>query len=155
VPRGSELWLRRGDLLFQRGNTREYVGIAAYYTGADNLFLYPDLMMKVRLLEKLFIRYVHLAAISPHARAYFSASASGAQKTMPKINQTTLLSLPIPLPPLPEQHRIVAKFDELMALCGRLEASLDHAATIRRRLLDSLLADALAPAEPRQREAAE
>ena len=39
---------------------------------------------------------------------------------MPKINQTTLVSLPIPLPPVAEQRRIVAKVDELMALCHRL-----------------------------------
>ena len=51
---------------------------------------------------------------------------------------------PFPLPPLAEQHRIVAKVDELMALCGQLEASLTTAATTRRRLLlDALLAEAL------------
>ena len=49
----------------------------------------------------------------------------------------------IPLPPLAEQHRIVAKVDELMALCDRLEASLAAADTTRRRLLDALLSEAL------------
>ena len=74
---------------------------------------------------------------------------------MPKINQTTLVSLPIPLPPLAEQHRIVAKVDALMALCDRLEASLTATASTRRRLLDALLAEVLAPAEEGELESAE
>jgi type I restriction enzyme S subunit len=71
------------------------------------------------------------------------------------INLEILTQVLIPLPPLAEQHRIVAKVDELMALCDQLEASLDAAATTRRRLLDALLAEALAPAAHREMEAAE
>ena len=141
----SELWLRDGDLLFQRGNTREYVGIAAIYEGPSKTFLFPDLMMRVRVTPLVDLRFVHLAAISPPARAYFSENASGAQETMPKINQTILVSLPIPLPPLAEQHRIVAKVDEMMALCNRLEESLSTRGDIRRRLLDAILHHALEP----------
>jgi type I restriction enzyme S subunit len=40
-----------------------------------------------------------------------------------------------------------------MALCDRLEAGLTDAEATRRRLLDALLAEALAPAEPRDAEA--
>ena len=58
-------------------------------------------------------------------------------------------TLLVPLPPLAEQHRIVAKVDALMALCDRLEASLAATAVTRRRLLDALLAEALAPSEDR------
>jgi type I restriction enzyme, S subunit len=61
----------------------------------------------------------------------------------------------IALPPLAEQHRIVAKVDALMALCDRLEASLTAIATTRRRLLDALLAEALAPMDVHELEAAE
>lgn len=128
--------------------------MAAYYTGDDGLFVYPDLMIKVRLLEGLCLQYIHLAVISPIVREYFSANASGASETMPKINQDILLSTPIPLPPLAEQHRIVAKVDELMALCDRLEANLATRDDTRRRLLNALLAEALAPTE-RVLEAAE
>jgi type I restriction enzyme S subunit len=143
VPHDSEFWLRSGDLLFQRGNTREYVGMAAYYTGEPGVFLYPDLMMKVRLSEKVSLRYIHLCAVAPYARAYFSTHASGAQATMPKINQGILVKLPIPLPPLLEQHRIVAKVDELMTLCDRLEAQLTSAQTDGSRLLEAVLHHAL------------
>jgi type I restriction enzyme S subunit len=146
IPSDSEFWLRPGDLLFQRGNTREYVGIAAYYTGEPALFLYPDLMIKVRLSEKVSLPYVHLCAVAPYARTYLSTHAAGAQATMPKINQETLVQLPIPLPSLSEQHRIVAKVEGLMALCDRLEAQLTTAQTESRRLLEAVLHEAVAPA---------
>ena len=56
-------------------------------------------------------------------------------------------TLLIPLPPLAEQHSIVAKLDKLMSLCDRLEASLAKGDKTRSRLLDVLLAEALAPVE--------
>jgi type I restriction enzyme S subunit len=64
-------------------------------------------------------------------------------------------TLLVPLPPLAEQRRIVLKVDELMALCDRLEASLVTADQTRRRLLESLLAEALAPVRERELEVAE
>jgi type I restriction enzyme S subunit len=59
------------------------------------------------------------------------------------------------IPPLAEQRRIVAKVDELMAFCDRLEASLVTADETRRRLLEALLAEALAPVGSRELETAE
>ena len=41
----------------------------------------------------------------------------------PNLSSANLRRFEIPLPPLAEQHRIVAKVDELMALCDRLEAA--------------------------------
>ena len=140
----SEYWLQPNDLLFQRGNTPEYVGMAAIYDGPRGEFIYPDLMIRVRLSPEVNLRFVHLFCVSQVARSYFSENATGAQKTMPKINQAILLALPIPLPPLSEQRRIVAKVGELMALCDRIEAGLAASDGIRSRLLKSLLHDALA-----------
>ena len=62
------------------------------------------------------------------------------------INLEILISVLIPLPPLNEQRRIVAKVDELMALCDQLEASLSTGEDHRRRLLEALLQQALQPA---------
>jgi type I restriction enzyme, S subunit len=73
----------------------------------------------------------------------------------PNLNVGKIRDRLFPLPPLAEQHRIVAKVDALMALCDRLEASLTAAAATRRRLLDALLAEALAPDGERELEAAE
>jgi type I restriction enzyme S subunit len=65
----------------------------------------------------------------------------------PGLNLDNLRSLSVPLPPLAEQHRIVAKVDELMALCDRLEASLAAAETGRSKLLEALLREALTSAD--------
>lgn len=56
-----------------------------------------------------------------------------------------LKKVEIPLPPLAEQHRIVEKVDELMGLCDRPEAQLSTTQSNSRRLVESLLHEALAP----------
>ena len=48
----------------------------------------------------------------------------------------------IPIPPLAEQKRIVAKVDELFALCDQLAGQLTTAETSREQLLDAVLAQA-------------
>ncbi|KAA3502357.1 hypothetical protein DXM26_18540 [Agrobacterium tumefaciens] len=74
----------------------------------------------------------------------------------PQLSAGQLAQVVIYLPPLAEQHRIVAKVDELMALCDQLEISLTSAAETRKKLLDALLAEALATVDAEAlREAAE
>jgi type I restriction enzyme S subunit len=123
----SSLWLRDGDILVQRGNTIEYVGVAAVYRGPAHAFIYPDLMMKIRIVTSVDVDFVHMALNGSMAREFMRSRASGTSGSMPKINQATLMSVPILLPPLAEQKRIVAKVDQLMALCDELETGLRRA----------------------------
>ena len=74
---------------------------------------------------------------------YFDFTLYQVGTAVPALQQGTLATIPVALPPLAEQHRIVAKVDELMVLCDRLEASLDTAETSRHHLLESLLREAL------------
>jgi len=100
----------------------------------------------IRLQPKLAheARYIKLFMESP---PYWEQLQNGARGGgQPNVNGKTLAAMKVPLPPLAEQRRIVAKVDELMALCDQLEASLASAATDRARLLEALLQEALAPA---------
>jgi type I restriction enzyme S subunit len=56
------------------------------------------------------------------------------QMAQPKLALKRILGARFPLPPLGEQRRIVAKVDELMALCGRLEAARNERESRRDRL---------------------
>src|SRR5690606_41079245 len=51
----------------------------------------------------------------------------------------------IPLPPITEQQRIVAKLDELMAFCDKLEASIQEIQQQIELLLQQVLREALEP----------
>jgi type I restriction enzyme, S subunit len=139
IPPDSNLWLRDGDILVQRGNTLEYVGVSAVYRGEPNCFIYPDLMMKLRVSSEIDTNFIYLVMSSEPCRNFLRSRASGTSGTMPKINQTTLKSLPIPLPPLAEQRRIVKKIDRLMGMCDRLKESIESAKDKQIQLLNTLI----------------
>ena len=63
----------------------------------------------------------------------------------PGLSRSDAYELPLAVPPLAEQHRIVAKVDELMALCDRLEAARTARETTRNRLTATSLARLNAP----------
>jgi type I restriction enzyme S subunit len=66
------------------------------------------------------------------------------------INLEILNAVLIPLPPLAEQQRIVARADELMSLCDQLEAQITSTQAESRRLLDAILHEALATTTHRE-----
>lgn len=72
-----------------------------------------------------FILYVYL---SPVFRASFTAAMTG---IIGGVSIAKFVEIPVPLPPLDEQHRIVAKIDQLMARCDALEKLQNECEEIR------------------------
>jgi type I restriction enzyme, S subunit len=57
----------------------------------------------------------------------------------PLISGGKIYPILIPLPPLAEQHRIVAEIDQLMGMCDRLEELIEAAKSKQTDLLNALM----------------
>jgi type I restriction enzyme, S subunit len=133
-----------GDFLISRANTSELVAKAVIVLDPPRNLMLSDKIVRLELVADCVPRYLLL--INNHAeyaRAYYAQKASGASPSMKNVSREVIYSLPIPLPPIAEQHRIVAKVDQLMAVCDELEAALASTQDGRRRLLEALLHEAL------------
>jgi type I restriction enzyme S subunit len=144
-----------GDILVTRAGPKNRVGISCVVDVPCPKLMISDKLIRFHALGEISASYIALTLNAGYTFEQVEAAKSGMAVMQMNISQDKLRAIPIPLPPLAEQHRIVAKVDALMALCDRLEASLTATAASRRRLLDALLAEALTPADAREMEAAE
>jgi len=87
------------------------------------------------------VAFLRILMASPFV--YDQATNSLTGTAQPTIPLRSLRNLLIPLPPLREQQRIVAKVDKLMSLCSELEGLLTTNQLASQRLLESTLHEAL------------
>ena len=147
----AEYRLENGDVLICEGG--HGIGRTAVWGGGFENLVFQKALHRVRPG-----RHLDPSFFAQCCFVYFDAGIMQTYFTgvgIPHFTGRALAKLVFPLPPLAEQHRIVAKVDALMSLCDRLEACLTATAATRRRLLDALLAEALAPMTDRELEAAE
>ncbi|MFZ5376787.1 MAG: restriction endonuclease subunit S [Patescibacteria group bacterium] len=112
IPFDSELRCRENDIFLQRGNTRDLVGMPAIFDSDSTGYIYPDLMIRIRANEKIILpRYLYYSLLSPMAREFVKKSASSSAGSMPKINQSIVVSIPIPVPPMDIQRQIIDQLD--------------------------------------------
>ncbi len=130
--------LQVGDIVMGR---RGEMGRCAVVTEQENGWLCGTGSLILRLPQCLYPKYLAMLISSPYVREYLDGFAVGA--TMQNLNQSILLKMSMALPPLAEQHHIVAKVDELMGMCDRLEASLARDNENRGQMIDALLHEAL------------
>ena len=135
--------LRRGDYLIALSSgSKNLVGKAAH-VDRDYEAAFRGFCGVIRLCSEDIEPFVAIYLASSLYRDAISRGGRGIG--INNLQTRTLKGIPFPLPPLAEQPRIVAKVDELMALCDRLETSLTRGEESRSRLLEAVLHEALAP----------
>ena len=131
--------LEKGDILVAR--TGGTIGKSFLVQDVPVVAVFASYLIRVQGSHEIYDRYLKLFLESPVYWIQLQDGSRGAGQ--PNVNGQTLGKMLFPLPPLAEQHRIVVKIYELMALCDRVEANLATGDDTRRRLLDALLHEVL------------
>ncbi|PZV09800.1 MAG: restriction endonuclease, partial [Leptolyngbya sp.] len=133
--------LQTEDLLITEGGDWDKVGRTAIWNSELPICIHQNHVFKGRkYLERQNVYWLEKYLNSMPAREYF-AGASKQTTNLASINKTQLRGCPVPLPPLSEQHRIVAKIDQLMALCDQLEANIETTTHQQTKLLHAVMAE--------------
>jgi type I restriction enzyme S subunit len=127
--------LNNGDMVMAR---RGEVGRVALVTEVEDGWLCGTGSFVLRFTPQVSRAFVCTLFKCASVRSYLAGAAVGT--TMVNLNHGILLKMPIAVPPLPEQHRIVAKIDQLMVLCDTLEQRIDAATSKQTELLNALMA---------------
>lgn len=131
--------LRLGDLLITEGGDWDKVGRTTIWRDEIPECLHQNHVFKARgFLDEWLPAWAELYLNSAMARRYFAASAKQTTN-LASINMTQLKACPLPLPPVAEQRRIVARVKELRRLCADLREKLTKAQTTQARLADVLV----------------
>lgn len=139
IEPGSDLFLQHGDLLIQRSNTPDLVGTAALFDGPSDIYVYPDLMMRLRFREESTARWIWNYANSRDGRRFFLSASAGSTGSMPKISGETLRRMVVPFPHLAEQAAIAAVLSDMDAEIAALERRLAKTRALKQAMLQELL----------------
>jgi len=136
------LYLKTDDILFNRTNSYELVGKAGIFTGRDDTTTFASYLIRIRLPSTLlFPTFYSVAMNAPYFRQTQIEPEVVQQCGQANFNGTKLASTVVPVPPLAEQRRIVAKVDQLMALVDQLETQLAASRATATNLLEALVAE--------------
>lgn len=130
--------LRENDILWNSTGTGTIGRACCIPKLIGNKILVADshvTVVRPIILSSLFVlRWIQ----SPSVQSKIEGVASGTTNQI-ELNTSTVVSHLLPLPPLNEQNRIVAKIDELMTLCDQLEFKHNNSAEAHEKLVGHLL----------------
>ena len=120
-----------------RANTSELVGKSVIVDYTPKKLLLSDKILKIFFssnVNQAFFNFVNNSLI---ARNYYAQVSFGTSTSIRNISRIQILNMPIPLPPIKEQHRIVAKVNQLMSYCDELEVKLTQSLKDKEKLIDT------------------
>jgi len=142
-----------GDLLFTRYNgSIDFVGVCAVASGVRERIVFPDKLIRARVPRHLILPgFLQICFAAGPTRAFIS-SRIRTTAGQAGISGGDLRSSPILIPPLPEQHRIVAEVERRLSVVDELEATVEknfaRCARLRQSILKMAFEGRLVPQDP-------
>jgi type I restriction enzyme S subunit len=137
----EECEVKAGDFLLSRANTEDLVARSVVVIDTPPHLMMSDKIVRFsfpNLIDKSFINLVNSASF---AREHYSRNASGTSSSMKNIGREVMCNLPVPLPPLAEQCRIVAKTETLFRLLERMEEKISSSRSMADGILDGIVSE--------------
>ena len=136
---------KAGDILFTRAGPINRVAISCFVRVTRPKLMISDKIIRFHPVDiGVDGRFMTLCLNAGATADYLENAKSGMAASQVNISQEKLRLAPIPMPPLAEQHRIVAKVDELMTLCDQLKSRITDASRLQQKLADVLVEQAVA-----------
>ena len=139
-----KLYLKKGDLLFNRTNSFELVGKSGIFEGNDDTFTFASYLIRIKFTNLISSEYINFWINSKMCRITQIEPNTIQQNGQANFNGTKLKNILIPLPPLSIQAKIVTKLEQLMGLCTALEGQIQASQVQNEQLLQQVLREALA-----------
>lgn len=139
-----EYEIRENDFLISRANTAELVARSVVVpAGTAHKLMMSDKIIRFVFSKEVNPAYLCLVNNSQSSRDYYAEVAGGTSSSMKNVSRVQIQMLVVALPPFAEQGRIMAKVDELIALCDLLKARLTAAHNTQLYLNDAVVENAL------------
>jgi type I restriction enzyme S subunit len=144
--------LKPHDILFNEGGDRDKLGRGAIWSGDIKDCIHQNHVFAARLYTSAVApKWVNFVRQLTYARDHFWKQASQTTN-LASINSTNLRSLPIPIPTLDEQARIISEVERRLSLIDQLEKTiktdLARANRLRQSILKRAFAGQLVPQDP-------
>nr|WP_254918175.1 restriction endonuclease subunit S [Zobellella denitrificans] len=132
--------LSEGDLLIAKdGATLGKTAFVPHQLAGGNITQH---VLRFSIHQSVSRHFIRLIIDSPIGQGWMTGETKGV--ALPGVNVSDFRRMPTAIPPLNEQHRIVAKVDELMALCDQLKDKLRQSQQTQVHLTDAIVDQALA-----------
>ncbi|EOS9674550.1 restriction endonuclease subunit S [Escherichia coli] len=138
IEKDSHLFLKKGDILIQRGNSANFVGCNVLINEDYKNIIYPDLMMKIRTNDNLLPEYASIWLSSPLVRNFMWDRMTGTSGTMPKISKKIVEEIPIIVPEISIQQKWITTVNLMLDICSKIKYRLHKAKQTQLHLADAL-----------------